>query len=465
MIRMRTALVAVVLSCTLSAPGWAQNPATTDSLKAQLAAIAARLDSLQRNLCPAPAPPMAPVKPTGNSSTDSLAAAVQRLSAQLEQVRGTRCSAPATPAPPAPSDTSDDLAAIRAAAAAAGAGAAAAPGQPADTGKSEPVQFVGKQRNASVLNPEISATGDIRFVVEGQGVQRDNFVPREFEVGIQSTLDPYASAKIFLTFSPEEVGVEEGYLYWTGLPGKIRADFGLFRQQVGDLNRWHLHALPETEYPQVYRQYFGDGGLSGTGISLYTVLPVSLVHGTHEIWFQATTTSQDAFIAGSNQPVVLGRLQNFWQLSKSSYFQLGFTALSGVNGDSGFSGRVLGADLRYTWRPPHAGTRQNLTFRAEGYQAHSNAGGVTTDRYGTYVGLLYQASRRWIFGARYDYVQSPLGPESTLWQVTPTITWWESEFVYLRLEGQRQNSSLYGDHNTLTLQAVFAMGPHKHETY
>ena len=466
MSRLRTALVAVVLSCILSAPGWAQNAAVTDSLKAQLAAMTARLDSLQRNLCPAPAPPPGPVEITGNATTDSLAAAVRRLNAQLEQLRGSRCGAVPTAAAPADTSAGDDLAAIRAAAAAAGAGAAAggAQGQPAKA-DTQPTQFVGKQRNASVLNPEISATGDIRFVIEGQGEQRDNFIPREFEVGIQSTLDPYATAKIFLTFSPDEVGVEEGYLYWTGLPGKVRADFGKFREQVGDLNRWHLHALPETEYPQVYRQYFGDEGLSGTGISLYTVLPVSLVHGTHEIWFQTTTTTQDAFLAGSNQPVVLGRLQNFWQLSKSSYFQVGFTALSGVNGDSGFSGRVLGADVRYTWRPPHAGTRQNLTLRAEGYQAHSNASGVTTDRYGTYVDLLYQASRRWIFGARYDYVQSPLGPETTLWQVTPTITWWESEFVYLRLEGQHQNSTLYGNHDAVTLQAVFAMGPHKHETY
>jgi len=466
MSRLRTALVAVVLTCILSAPAWAQNAAATDSLKAQLAAIAARLDSLQRNLCPAPAPAPGPMEITGNPTTDSLAASVRRLNAQLEQLRASRCGAGPAAAPAADTSAGDDLAAIRAAAAAAGAGAAAggAAGQPAKA-DTQPTQFVGKQRNASVLNPEISATGDIRFTIEGQGEQRDNFIPREFEVGIQSTLDPYASAKIFLTFSPDEVGVEEGYLYWTGLPGKVRADFGKFREQVGDLNRWHLHALPETEYPQVYRQYFGNEGLSGTGISLYTVLPVSLGHGTHEIWFQTTTTSEDAFLAGSNQPVVLGRLQNFWQLSKSSYFQLGFTALSGVNGDSGFSGRVLGADIRYTWRPPRAGTRQNLTLRAEGYQAHSNASGVTTDRYGTYVDLLYQASRRWIFGARYDYVQSPLGPESTLWQVTPTITWWESEFVYLRLEGQHQNSSLYGDHDALTLQAVFAMGPHKHETY
>src|SRR5947199_3300852 len=43
-----------------------------------------------------------------------------------------------------------------------------------------------------------------------------------------------------------EVNVEEGYAYWTGLPGKIRLDVGKFRQQFGELNRWHLHAVPET---------------------------------------------------------------------------------------------------------------------------------------------------------------------------------------------------------------------------
>ena len=43
--------------------------------------------------------------------------------------------------------------------------------------------------------------------------------------------------------------------YWTGLPGRIRADIGLFRQQFGELNRWHLHALPETEYPLVLRSF------------------------------------------------------------------------------------------------------------------------------------------------------------------------------------------------------------------
>jgi hypothetical protein len=43
--------------------------------------------------------------------------------------------------------------------------------------------------------------------------------------------------------------------------------------------------------------------------------------------------------------------------------------------------------------------------------------------------------------------------------------WWESEFVYLRLEGQHHHDELAGSQNRLLLQVVFAMGPHKHETY
>ena len=39
------------------------------------------------------------------------------------------------------------------------------------------------------------------------------------------------------------------------------------------------------------------------------------------------------------------------------------------------------------------------------------------------------------------------------------------EFVYLRLQGEHRDSDLGGTQNLLTFQAVWAMGPHKHETY
>jgi hypothetical protein len=158
-------------------------------------------------------------------------------------------------------------------------------------------------------------------------------------------------------------------------------------------------------------------------------------------------------------------VQNFWQLSRSSYAQLGFTATGGNNADADLQSRLLGLDFRFTYRPPEAGTRRDVTFRAEGYRLHATEAGATTNRYGTFLDLQARRGRRWVFGLRYDYAQAPRGLDDTEWRVTPVITWWQSEFVYLRLQGEHRNRDLEGDQNLLTVQAVWAVGPHKHETY
>lgn len=447
---------AIALGClSVFSPGPLAAQERTDSLGRAIAALSARLDSLERGTCPTGPAVAAP------AGSDSASVAVAALSRRLERLIAARCpqGGAAVPADGAV----DELEALRQAA--AEAAAAAAPGAtPSDTAPADPV-FIGRQRSASVLNPDISATGDIRLVARDESPQRDNGVAREFEIALQSSLDPYSSAKIYLAFEDEEIGIEEGYVTWTGLPGRLRLDVGKIRQSVGDLNRWHLHALPESEYPLVYQRYLSPEGLGGVGISLYTPLPLSLAGGTHELTLQGTTAESDPLYAGGRQPTVLGRLQNFWQLSRSTYTQLGVTGVGGNNADSALASRLLGVDFRITWRPPHAGTRQELTFRAEGYRFHADEAGITTTRYGGFAGLTYRASRRWVLGLRGDWLESPRGARATEWQLSPTLTFWQSEFVYLRLEGQRYHHSLDGTRNQLLLQAVFAMGPHKHETY
>jgi hypothetical protein len=446
---MRTFWILVVLITGLAGVlvrgAWAQQP--TPGVGQTMERLAARLDTLERGGCPG-APAL-----TLPAATDSVSLTLAELIKRLERLVAARCRGAAN-------DTvSDDLIALRAAAAAAGGAPAAVP----DTAPAGPTQFIGRQRSGSALNPEISATGDVRLVAQEHGGRLEGDA-HEFEVALQSTLDPYSNAKVILTFSNDEVGVEEGYLYYTGLPGRLRADLGLIRQQVGDLNRWHLHALPESEYPLVYQRYLAPDGLSGGGLSLYTTLPVSIFHGTHEIWLQGTSAESDPLYGGGRHATLLGRVQNFWQLSRSTYGQIGFTALGGNSGDS-LRGRVLGADLRLTWRPPNAGTRQSLTLRAEGYRFRGHDFGVVTTRYGAFADLNWQLSRRWILGTRYDYVETPRGPRTTEWQMSPTIMWWESEFVYLRLEGQHHHNQLAATQNRLLLQVVFSMGPHRHETY
>src|SRR2546430_10228502 len=215
------------------------------------------------------------------------------LRARLDSLRAALARQPGAALALAPKDTGagDELAALRAAAAAA-AGADTLRGRPDTSGQTK---FIGRERNQAQLNPEISVTGDVRASAQHPGIQRDNFDPREFEVGFQSVLDPYSSTKSFVSLENGAVSVEEGYAYWTGLPGHIRFDIGKFRQQFGELNRWHLHALPETEYPAALRAYLGDDGLAGTGISLYRAFGGL---GTHEVTAQVTRSETDSLFGG-----------------------------------------------------------------------------------------------------------------------------------------------------------------------
>ncbi|HJR16314.1 MAG TPA: hypothetical protein VJ808_05625 [Gemmatimonadales bacterium] len=460
----RGGTVIVVSMCCLGAvtPARGQTPAALDSLRRGLAATSARIDSLELGLCPGESP-AARFRPTGNANTDSLAAALDRLSRRVEALRSSRC---APNAQPQPSDSAGELAALRAAAARAAGGAA-------DTGAADTTQAVpspetaagprAAPRGGNLLNPEISGTGDVRLV--GEEGREATAVAREFEFSFQAALDPYSSTKIFLAAEEEGISIEEGYIYWTGLPGRLRLDAGKFRQQVGDLNRWHSHALPETEYPLVYQRYFSEEGLAGVGLSLYTTLPFSLAGTTHEVWLQGTTAESEPLLGGGGELLFLGRLQNFRQLSRSTYAQVGVTGLGGNNSDAGLRSRLVGLDFRVTYRPPETATRRDITFRAEGYRLHATQLGATTNRYGGFLDLAARTSRRWIFGARYDHVEAPRGLADTEWRITPHITWWQSEFVYLRLEGEHRHTDLEGGRNMLSLQAVWAMGPHKHETY
>src|SRR3989440_12988033 len=107
----------------------------------------------------------------------------------------------------------------------------------------------------------------------------------------------------------------------------FRSDVGKFRQQFGELNRWHLHAVPETEYPLAVTSYLGDDGLVGAGLSLYRAFGG---FGTHELTAQITRSgSDDELFGGGKRPTHLPHLLNFWQLGRSAYMQIGGTALDG----------------------------------------------------------------------------------------------------------------------------------------
>lgn len=354
----------------------------------------------------------------------------------------------------------DELAALRAAA------RAVVPEQPADTA---PDHFVLRSRNLNDYNPEISVTGDVRLLGHRPGPQEDNVDVREFSLGFQSALDPYSNTKIYFAFGEEGVEVEEAYAYWTGLPGGLRIDLGRFRQQLGELNRWHLHGVPETEYPLVIRDYFGEGGLAGNGLGLYWVVPATTIGGgVHEIWGQVTQGANEVAFDDGSRPSFLGHINNFWQVSRSTYFQIGATGVYGSNPDLDLKTDVLGADFRLTWRPPHRSLYNEFTIRGEGYAVRKRYDGAGGTRFGGYISTTYKTSQRFYVGARFDYVELLERADEFKWAIVPNITFWQSEWVVLRAEWQHLSVPILTGRDVsdqFVLQAVWSIGPHKHESY
>ena len=374
-------------------------------------------------------------------------------------------AAQADQAPPA-----DELAALRAAAAAASAEVAQGAPKPGPAGRTEPEAPVyGRERNLNQLNPEISMTGNVLGVASDAA--REEWRVQEFELDVQSPLDPFSMTHWTVAFSPDEgASIEEGYVKYPTLASGVGLTVGKFRQQLGLLNRWHLHALPQTDYPLVLQSYFGEEGLSQTGVSVGWLIP----HGwatTNQLTLQVTDGSNEAF-GGEDfrRLAVLGHLSSYWDLSDATYLELGLSGIDGETAEGGRS-RVWGADLTLDWTPPARAKYRELTWRTEVLRSErADPAGLVHDAWGGFTYLEGLLARNLWAGVRYDRVEDPLAPDRAPGYlrkaIVPYVTWWQSELVRLHGEYRRLEDDLADKAaNSFSLQLVWAAGPHKHEKY
>ncbi len=370
--------------------------------------------------------------------------------------------------------------------AAAAEAASEAPAEEVDTG----TEFVSGTRMQPELNPEISVTGDI-FFVAGDNLKNE-MQARHFELDFQSYLDPFTKMHVVFGYAgadaewdhggedyeaekhggegEEELGfeLEEGYLNWFNLPGNTSLTVGKKRQQFGILNRWHLHALPQTDYPWVIQESFGGEGLSGTGVSVEWMMP-ALWADANELVVEIMDGNNDVAFAGSDwkQPSYLVFLKNYWDLSANTYFELDITGLHGVTNPDGNLGHdFVALDVTYDWYP--LGRELYRGFELRGMLLRSwldLEDGGRLDSWGSYLYSQYRIARRWIVGVRGDWVQDQRLAGHEFWGLSPYLTFWQSEYVRLRAQYSYRDDNWYGAGNRFELQFTFAAGPHKHETY
>ena len=379
-------------------------------------------------------------------------------------------------------------------------------------GETEDVTFTSGALGLQALNPEISITGDLLGSYhEGAQVEKSSdFKVRGLGIHFESYLDPYTRFKAAVSANDDTTKLGEAYLTRFGVLPDLNVTLGKFRQDFGVVNRWHKHALDQVDFPLPLRMIFGGGGLNQSGISLNWQVPF-FKDLSQEVIFQITDGGNKR-VFGENEdnfPSFLARLKNYHDISKSTYIELGLSALAGRNdtwqindadgvGDSDAVLRVeerdlwanvLGADLTLFWEPVDRMRYRNVTWRSEAYWLNKDilspdaSGKDTISAWGAYSYVESKVSRTFYLGVRGDYFRpdtknyagvaaEALMPlvvaesNSYRWQLAPYLTWHQSPFVHFRIEYNHLSGNNTGaDEDIFWFQTIFAAGPHKHERY
>ncbi|MFC2089125.1 hypothetical protein ACFLSX_05935, partial [Calditrichota bacterium] len=352
--------------------------------------------------------------------------------------------------------------------------------------KQETKVFTGGERSLQALNPEISLAADVfgMYINNENGfteTSRSGAHFRVAELQIQSTLDPFSMAKVILEFTPEEVEFAEAYVSWSRIFKNASLTAGKFRQQFGVVNRWHAHALDQFKFPLPITTLLGEEGLNQIGLSFDWLMPAITAH-SNMLTVQVTNGQNDHLFSGEafSFPAVLAHLKNYYDLSQNTYLEFGLTGMMGRNNIRGFEEdslilessrltKIGGIDLTLLWEPVDRAKYKSFLWRSELYYVEKELPqNEIIKAYGLYTYGDYKFDRNWHAGIRFDYTQ-PFEIENEdkyMYQFVPYLTWWQSEFVRLRLQYNYLNgNNVDVDDQTMRLQITWAMGPHKHESY
>jgi hypothetical protein len=339
------------------------------------------------------------------------------------------------------------------------------------------------------LNPDISAimdltagfgqraplrlAGDDPDLKGGPSDHHAGFTVQEAEVGIQSIVDPYFRADLFLTIpNLQGLEVEEGVVTTTALPADLQVKAGIFRSAFGRQNGQHLHLQDFTRRPLVNAAYLGADGLRQPGVQLSWLAPapffLQLIGEAFSAGPPDDLTQINTFGGGKRTDLTYtAELKTFIPATESLSIYGGLNAAVGHSPgvqvpasapDSTLTelayanqlSVLYAADLYVKWKPPNqvngywavAWTTEVFQRNISGPQSSSFGSPANTqDQHdgGLYTQLVAQLGRSWFVGVREDVLGLPasqLQPRES--RTSASVTYVTSEFARVRAYVERE---------------------------
>jgi hypothetical protein len=340
---------------------------------------------------------------------------------------------------------------------------------PAENLASAPVILGGAGGSAAkALNPDISMIGDFVAYAGGNSIRPSPALEmHESELGVQAIIDPYARGDFFLTFGETGVGVEEGFITFTALPGSFVARVGKMRSAFGKVNGMHNHVLPFVDRPLVSQNLVGgEDGIDDAGLSVERIIPFPkgiFLSATGQV-FRGDSGSGDELVFQSHQKSdvsTVEHLRAYKDLTESTNLELGLSYARGHNElGTNFVTSLYGVDATVRWKPLRRAIYNSFVGRSEFIWSQRQQEPLEQRAFGMYASGEYQFHRRWFVGGRYDWSDRSRQANLTDKGGSAILTYWPSEFSQIR--GQYRFTDYAGNHKTneLLLQLLFSLGAH-----
>jgi hypothetical protein len=350
---------------------------------------------------------------------------------------------------------------------------------------------------AGVTNPNISVIGQpFTRWLDDQADPAHNHAtldPGEVEAVFDAYLNPYASGTFVLTVGEDGAALEEGYFQLLrGLPAGLALKGGQYRVPFGKLNPQHPHAYPFAERFRVLSAYLpGEESLNETGVELSGRIPApgdfSLTASAD--WLQGDTfriarapsgAPGDPLVTGAGdgadepRAAALGRLAGFAGIGDRSGLEVGLSAVTGINNVAADARTtVFGADAKAKlWRNDSS----YLILQGEFLRQQLDVAGwdsttaYTTARVNSNGGYLYadyNFKLRYNVGGGYERYRQPVvdGPWDDALKLWAGLSLMEETTAFRIDFDHYRPGAVAGPEpdaiNTITLRAIFSMGPHK----
>ena len=252
---------------------------------------------------------------------------------------------------------------------------------------------------------------------------------------------------------------------------------GVFKSEFGLLNRYHDHALPQFDRPKALINLFGTGGLGGPGAAANFMLPAWMSSASSfDVSLLMGSCDQSFRTAPATDLIITGQYLSYYDLSVSSYLEFRISGAGGRNDQPGgdYNSYIGSAGMTYKWAPVGREKYRTIDWKSEFLYSVQEFLDGQYKSYGFYSSIQNKLGARWWLSGRIGYSELPYDPGQNEWDFTLAVDFWESEFVFTRLQYQYNarditsrrdlTGAIPSDH-TVIIQVVWAMGPHKHEAY